>query len=41
LDIIAENEILLDEGNWQFGIGKINQEDDMDWLWLSPSGWDI
>jgi hypothetical protein len=41
LDVIEEDEILLDEGHWQFGIGRLNQEDDMDWLWLSPSGWDI
>jgi hypothetical protein len=41
LDIIEEDEILLDEGHWQLGIGRPNQEDDMDWLWLSPSGWDI
>jgi hypothetical protein len=41
LDVIEEDEILLDEGHWQFGIGKINPEDDIDWLWLSPSGWDM
>jgi hypothetical protein len=44
LDIIEEDEILFEEapeGHWHLGIGKLNQEDDMDWLWLSPSGWDI
>jgi hypothetical protein len=41
MDIIEEDEILLDEGHWHLGLGKLNPEDDMDWLWLSPSGWDI
>ena len=41
LDVIEEDEILLDEGHWHLGIGRLNPEDDMDWLWLSPSGWDI
>jgi hypothetical protein len=41
LDIIEEDDILFEEGHWNLGIGKLNPEDDMDWLWLSPSGWDI